>query len=118
LSTKSYKRHSRTEQSTASDLARRIHPPLRAPFARAALKASPRTLYQALPLEADDIIKDGEVLGISAEDQLKLRALYIKNNHLEKQKEILTTKCQRINMQAKVRQMILDEVQKARELEQ
>jgi hypothetical protein len=29
------------------------------------------------PLEADDIIEDGEVLGISAEDQLKLRALRI-----------------------------------------
>jgi hypothetical protein len=34
------------------------------------------------PLEVDDIIEDGEVLGISAEDQLKLSALRIKNNHL------------------------------------
>jgi hypothetical protein len=47
-----------------------------------------------------------------------LRALRIKNNHLQKQKEILAAKSQRINMQAKVRQMILDEEQKARELEQ
>jgi hypothetical protein len=38
------------------------------------------------PLEADDIIEDGGVLGISSEDQLKLRALRLKNNHLQKQK--------------------------------
>jgi hypothetical protein len=42
----------------------------------------------------------------------------IKNNHLQKQKEILEAKCQRVTMQAKVRQTILDEEQKARELEQ
>jgi hypothetical protein len=47
-----------------------------------------------------------------------LRALRIKNNHLQKQKEILAAKCQRITMQAKVVQMILDEEQKAKELEQ
>jgi hypothetical protein len=48
------------------------NPPLKASFARAALKASPRTLRQALPppppSEANDIIEDGEVLGISGED--------------------------------------------------
>jgi hypothetical protein len=38
-------------------------------------------------LEGEDTIEDGEVIGISAEDQLKLRALRIKNNHLQKQKE-------------------------------
>jgi hypothetical protein len=69
-------------------------------------------------LEVEDIVKDDEILGISAEDQLKLRALRVKNNHLHKQKEILTAKRQCITMQAKVRQMILDEEQKARELEQ
>jgi hypothetical protein len=47
-----------------------------------------------------------------------LRALCIKNNHLQKQKEILGAKRQRITMQAKVRQMILDEEQKDKELEQ
>jgi hypothetical protein len=47
-----------------------------------------------------------------------LRALRIKNNHLQKQKEILVAKRQRINMQAKVRQMILDDEQKAQEVEQ
>jgi hypothetical protein len=71
----------------------------------------------ALP-EGDDTIEDSEIIGISTEDQLKLRALRIKNNHLQKQKEILEAKCQRVSMQAKVRQMILDEEQKARELEQ
>jgi hypothetical protein len=47
-----------------------------------------------------------------------LCALRIKNNHLLKQKEILAAKSQRINMQAWVRQMILNEEHKARELEQ
>jgi hypothetical protein len=63
-------------------------------------------------------MKDGEIIDISAKDQLKLRALCIKNNHLQKQKEILAAKRQRINMQAKVRQMILDDEQKAQEVEQ
>jgi hypothetical protein len=70
------------------------------------------------PPEGEDTIEDGEIIGISSEDQLKLRALRIKNNHLQKQKEILEAKRQRVTMQAKVRQMILDEEQKARELEQ
>jgi hypothetical protein len=61
------------------------------------------------PLEGEDTIEDGEVIGISAEDQLKLRALRMKNNHLQKQKEILEAKRQRVTMQAKVRQMIQDE---------
>jgi hypothetical protein len=69
------------------------------------------------PPEGEDTIEDDEIIGISAEDRLKLRALCIKNNHLQKQKEILEAKRQRVTMQAKVRQMILDE-QKARELEQ
>jgi hypothetical protein len=38
------------------------------------------------PLEGEDSIEDGEIIGISAEDQLKLRALRIKNNHLQKKK--------------------------------
>jgi hypothetical protein len=70
------------------------------------------------PPEGEDTIEDGEFIGISAEDQLKLRALRIKNNHLQKQKEILEAKHQRVTMQAKVRQIILDEEQKAQELEQ
>jgi hypothetical protein len=44
--------------------------------------------------------------------------LRIKNNHLQKQKEILEAKRQRVTMQTKVQHMILDEEQKARELEQ
>jgi hypothetical protein len=91
------------EQSTTSALAWRTHPPLKASYTRAALRDSLGTLHQVLPPEDDDIIEDGKVLGISAEDQLKLRELHIKNNHLQKQKEILEAKCQRINMQAKVR---------------
>jgi hypothetical protein len=70
------------------------------------------------PPEGKDTIEDREVIGISAKDQLKLRALFIKNNHLQKQKEILEAKRQRITMQAKVRQLIQDEEQRARELEQ
>jgi hypothetical protein len=34
------------------------------------------------PTEAEDTMEEGKVMGISAEDQLKLRALRIKNNHL------------------------------------
>jgi hypothetical protein len=55
------------------------------------------------PPEGEYTIEDDEIIGISAEDQLKLRALCIKNNHLQKQKEILEAKRQRITMQAKVR---------------
>jgi hypothetical protein len=69
-------------------------------------------------LESEDTIEDGEIIGISTEDQLKLWALRIKNNHLRKQKEILVAKRQHVSMQAKVRKKILDEEQKARELEQ
>jgi hypothetical protein len=71
------------ERSTASDLAQKTHPPPKAPFARAAQ-------------EANNIIEDGKVQGISA------RAPH-KNNHLQKQKEMLVAKRHRINMQAKVR---------------
>jgi hypothetical protein len=46
------------------------------------------------PLEGKDTIEDREVISISAEDQLKLRALRIKNDHLQKQKEILDAKRQ------------------------
>jgi hypothetical protein len=70
------------------------------------------------PLEGEDTIEDGEVIGILAEDQLKLQALRIKNYHLQKQKEILEAKRQRVTMEAKVRQMIQHEEQRARELEQ
>jgi hypothetical protein len=55
------------------------------------------------PPEGEDTIEDSEIIGISAEDQLKLRSLHIKNNHLQKQKEILEAKRQRVTMQAKVR---------------
>jgi hypothetical protein len=70
------------------------------------------------PPEGEDAIENDEVIGISAEDQLQLRALRIKNHNLHKQKEILEAKRQRVTAQAKVRQMIQDEEQRARELEQ
>jgi DNA-binding transcriptional MerR regulator len=70
------------------------------------------------PPEGVDVIEDGEVIGVSAEEQLQLRALRIKNCNLQKQKEILEAKRQRVSAQAKVRQMIRDEEQKAQELEQ
>jgi hypothetical protein len=70
------------------------------------------------PPEGEDTIEDGEVIGISAEDQLQLRALRIKNHNLQKQKDILEAKRQRVTAQAKVRQMIQAEEQRARELEQ
>jgi hypothetical protein len=70
------------------------------------------------PPEGADATEDGEVIGVSAEEQLQLRALHIKNRNLQKQKEILEAKRQRVSAQAKVRQMIRDEEQKAHELEQ
>jgi hypothetical protein len=54
------------------------------------------------PPEGEDVIEVGEVIGISAEDQLQLWALRIKNHNLQKQKEILKAKRQRVTMQAKV----------------
>jgi hypothetical protein len=70
------------------------------------------------PPEGTDFTEDGEVIGVSAEEQLQLRALRIKNRNLQKQKEILEAKRQHVSAQAKVRQMIRDEEQKAQELEQ
>jgi DNA-binding transcriptional MerR regulator len=70
------------------------------------------------PLEDEDATEDSKVIDVSAEEQLQLRALRIKNRNLQKQKEILEAKRQRVSVQAKVRQMIRDEEQKAQELEQ
>jgi hypothetical protein len=70
------------------------------------------------PPEGADATEDGEVIGVSAEEQLQLWALRIKNRNLQKQKEILEAKRQRVSVQAKVRQMIRDEEQKAQDLEQ
>jgi hypothetical protein len=70
------------------------------------------------PPEGEDATEDGEVISISAEEQLQLRALCLKNHNLQKQKDILEAKRQRVTMQAKVRQMIRDEEQRTRELEQ
>jgi hypothetical protein len=70
------------------------------------------------PSEGEDAIENDEVIGISAKDQLKLWALRIKNHNLQKQKDILEAKRQRVTVQAKVRQMIQDKEHRARELEQ
>jgi hypothetical protein len=61
------------------------------------------------PLEGEDTTEDGEVIGVLAQEQLQLRALRIKNRNLQKQKEILEAKRQRVSAQAKVRQMLRDE---------
>jgi hypothetical protein len=70
------------------------------------------------PPESEGAIEDDKVIGISVEDQLQLRALRIKNHNLQKQKDILEAKRQRVTVQAKVCQMIQDEEQRAWELEQ
>jgi hypothetical protein len=70
------------------------------------------------PPEGEDAAEDDEVIGISAEEQLQLRALRIKNRNLQKQKDILEAKRQHVTAQAKVCQMIRDEEQRAWELEQ
>jgi hypothetical protein len=85
--------------------------------APAALKDN-RNLPQASPhRRARTLTEDGEVLGVSAEEQLQLRALRLKNRNLQRQKEILEAKRQRVSALAKVRQMIRDEEQKAQDLE-
>jgi hypothetical protein len=70
------------------------------------------------PPEGEDATEDDKVIRVSAEEQLQLRALRIKNRNLHKQKDILEAKRRRVTAQAKVLQMIQDEEQKARELEQ
>jgi hypothetical protein len=69
------------------------------------------------PPEGANLIEDGEVLGVSAKEQLQLRALRLKNRNLQRQKEILEAKRQCMSALAKVRQMIRDEEQKAQDLE-
>jgi hypothetical protein len=69
------------------------------------------------PPEGADRTEDGEVLSVSAEEQLQLRALRLKNRNLQRQKEILEAKRQHVSTLAKVRQMIRDEEQKAQDLE-
>jgi hypothetical protein len=44
------------------------------------------------PPEGADLTEDGEVLGVSAKEQLQLRALRLKNRNLQRQKEILEAK--------------------------
>jgi hypothetical protein len=89
--------------STENDNVKTIYLRRRAPRAPAALREYIRHPTRLHSLEAEDIVEDSKILGILAEDQLKLRALRIKNNHLQKQKEILAAKRQCITMQAKVR---------------
>jgi hypothetical protein len=69
-----------------------------------------------VPPEGEDATEDGEVIGISAEEQLQLRAQRIKDRNLQKQKDIPKAKRQRVTAQTKVRQMIRDEEQRAQEL--
>ena len=69
------------------------------------------------PPEGADLTEDGEALGVSTEEQLQLRALRLRNRNLQRQKEILEAKRQRVSALAKVRQMIRDEEQKAQDLE-
>jgi hypothetical protein len=55
------------------------------------------------PPEGEDATEDGEVIDVSVEEQLQLRAMRIKNRNLQKQKEILEAKRQRVTAQDKVR---------------
>ena len=55
------------------------------------------------PLEGADLTEDGEVLGVSTEEQLQLRALRLKNRNLQRQKEILEAKRQRVFALAKAK---------------
>jgi hypothetical protein len=81
------------------------------------LEGQPQPPPGFAPPEGANLTEDGEVLSISAEEQLQLRALRLKNRNLQRQKEILEAKRQRVSALAKVRQMIRDEEQKAQDLE-
>jgi hypothetical protein len=85
-----------THQETTEDDALRI----------CGSKGQPQPPPDFAPPEGADVTEDGEAIGVSAEEQLQLRALRIKNRNLQKQKEILEAKHQRVSAQAKVRQMI------------
>jgi hypothetical protein len=107
------------EDDTISKRQRQDHPTLEGTVRTCSFEGAPQAPPPGFaPPEGEDTIEDREVIDISAEDQLKLRALRIKNHNLQKQKEILEAKRQRVIMQAKVRHMIQDEEQRARELEQ
>lgn len=54
----------------------------------------------------EDFLRNNEDLGINTEDQLLLHSLRTKNTHLEKQREVLATKRQRTDTQAKIWQLI------------
>jgi hypothetical protein len=66
------RRPSTTRPSTAKDNAKTIRLCQRVLLAPATLREYAMYPCQASPLEAEDIVEDSEILGISAEDQLKL----------------------------------------------
>jgi hypothetical protein len=98
--------HSTHQKATEDDALRTCGP-----------EGQPQPPLGFAPPEGADLTEDGEVLGVSAEEQLQLRALRIKNRNLQRQKEILEAKRQRVSALAKLRQMIRDEEQKAQDLE-
>ena len=49
------------------------------------------------PLEGEDATEHGEVIDVSAEEQIQMWALRIKNRNLQKQKEILEAKRQHVS---------------------
>jgi hypothetical protein len=100
LQTPPTKKHVKTTHSArASAMINRLP---KAPSAPAAPEDNRKHPPGFAPLEGEDATEDGEVIGVSAEEQLKLRALRIKNRNLQKQKEILEAKRQRVSAQAKV----------------
>jgi hypothetical protein len=106
------------EDDTLSKRQRNEQPTLEGSLRTCSSGGQPQLPPGFAPPEGADATEDGEVIGVSAEEQLQLRAFRIKNRNLQKQKEILEDKRQRVSAQAKVRQMIRDEEQKAQELEQ
>jgi hypothetical protein len=108
-----------SEDEALSKRQRQEHPTPEGTLRTCSSRGLPQAPPQGFaPPEGEDATEDGKVIGILAEEQLQLRALCIKNRNLQKQKDILEAKRQRVTAQAKVRQMIRDEEQRARELEQ
>jgi hypothetical protein len=90
------------EDDTLSKRQRNDQPTLEGTLRTCRSGGQPQAPPGFAPLEGKDATEDGEVIDVSAEEQLQLRALRIKNRNLQKQKEILEAKRQRVSVQAKV----------------
>jgi hypothetical protein len=70
------------EDDALSKRQRNDQPTPEGTFCTCSSRGQPQAPPGFAPLEGEDAIEDGEVIGVSAEEQLQLRALRIKNRNL------------------------------------